>query len=53
MWEPGRCRTIVNKAKANTNLLMLDGEEVVIGGLYTSTTSTVRTGIPFLKDLPW
>ncbi|MBP1647680.1 MAG: pilQ [Bacteroidetes bacterium] len=51
--EPGTVSTIVNKAKANTNLLMLDGEEVVIGGLYTSMTSTVRTGVPFLKDLPW
>jgi len=50
---PGTVSTIVDKAKANTNLLLLDGEEVVIGGLYTSTTTTVRTGVPFLKDLPW
>ena len=50
---PGTVSTIVDKAKANTNLLLLDGEEVVIGGLYTSTSTTVRTGIPFLKDLPW
>jgi len=51
--EPGTVSTIVNKAKANTNLLMLDGEEPVIGGLYTSTTNTIRTRIPVLKDLPW
>jgi len=50
---PGTVSTIVDKAKANTNLLLLDGEEVVIGGLYTSQTSEIRTGIPFLKDLPW
>lgn len=50
---PGTVSTIVDKAKANTNLLMLDGEEVIIGGLYTSTTTTVRTGLPILKDLPW
>jgi general secretion pathway protein D len=50
---PGTVSTIVDKAKANTNLLLLDGEEVVIGGLYTTTTTTIRTGIPFLKDLPW
>jgi general secretion pathway protein D len=50
---PGTVSTIVDKAKANTNLLLLDGEEVVIGGLYTSATSEIRTGVPFLKDLPW
>jgi general secretion pathway protein D len=50
---PGTVSTIVDKAKANTNLLLLDGEEVVIGGLYTSQTSEIRTGVPFLKDLPW
>jgi general secretion pathway protein D len=50
---PGTVSTIVDKAKANTNLLLLDGEEVVIGGLYTSQSSEIRTGVPFLKDLPW
>ena len=50
---PGTITTIVNKTKANTNLLLLDGEETIIGGLYNSEVSTLRTGIPFLKDLPW
>ena len=50
---PGVVSTIINKTKANTNLLLLDGEETVIGGLYNSETNTIRTGVPVLKDLPW
>jgi general secretion pathway protein D len=50
---PGALSTIINKTKANTNLLLLDNEETVIGGLYSNEVSTVRVGIPFLKDLPW
>ncbi len=33
--------------------LLLDGEETVIGGLYINEETIARTGIPFLKDLPW
>lgn len=51
--QPGAISTIINKTKANTNLLLLDGEESIIGGLYNSDVSTVRIGVPFLKDLPW
>jgi len=51
--QPGAISTIINKSKANTNLLLLDGEETIIGGLYHSETSTVRQGVPFFKDLPW
>jgi general secretion pathway protein D len=50
---PGSVSTIINKSKANTNLLLLDGEETIIGGLYDNEVTSVRTGIPFLKDLPW
>ncbi|MBI4534697.1 MAG: type II and III secretion system protein [Ignavibacteriae bacterium] len=50
---PGALTTIINKTKANTNLLLLDGEETIIGGLYSTEINTIRTGIPFLKDLPW
>ncbi len=50
---PGAISTIVNRTKANTNLLLLDGEETIIGGLYSHTINTTRSGIPFLKDLPW
>ena len=51
--QPGQISTIINKTKANTNLLLLDGEESVIGGLYSNQSTTVRSGVPFLKDLPW
>lgn len=43
----------IGRTKAKTVLLMLDGEEAVIGGLYSNFDSKVRTGIPILKDLPW
>ena len=51
--QPGAISTIINKTKATTNLLLLDGEETIIGGLYNSENDVVREGIPFLKDLPW
>lgn len=43
----------ISRTKAKTALLMLDGEEAVIGGLYSNFDSKVRSGIPILKDLPW
>lgn len=38
---------------ATTSSLLLDGEETVIGGLYTNEEKELREGIPVLKDLPW
>ena len=38
---------------AKTSVLLLDGEETVIGGLYVMEESKSREGVPFLKDLPW
>lgn len=43
----------ISRTKAKTVLLMLDGEEAVIGGLYSNFDSKVRSGVPILKDLPW
>lgn len=43
----------IKKASAVTSLLLLDGEETVIGGLYTNDERETREGVPFLKDLPW
>jgi len=51
--DPQSSTTIVNKSKAQTNLLLLDGEESIIGGLYSTESNTIRSGVPFLKDLPW
>jgi len=46
-------RTEIQKTNATTELLMLDGEETIIGGLFATETTTSRSGIPILKDLPW
>lgn len=45
--------TEIRKTNATTQIVMLNGEETVLGGLYVNEESTVRTGVPFLKDLPW
>ncbi|MGD1007837.1 MAG: hypothetical protein ABR980_11480, partial [Ignavibacteriaceae bacterium] len=38
---------------ADTKILMVDGEETVIRGMYIDQITKTREGIPFLKDLPW
>ena len=45
--------TEIKKTNATTQVLMLDGEQTVIGGLFSNEESVSRNGIPFLKDLPW
>ncbi len=50
---PGEISTIINKSQSNTDILLYDGEETVIGGLYDTDTKIERSGIPILKDLPW
>ncbi len=50
---PGQITTEIRKTEAETEVLLLNGEQTVIGGLLINTTTTVRRGIPFLKDLPW
>lgn len=43
----------IKKTDAKTSVLLLDGEETIIGGLYSTETGYTREGVPFLKDLPW
>jgi len=38
--------------EANTELLVDDGETVVIGGVVKTTTNKNETGLPLLKDIP-
>jgi len=45
--------TEIRKTNATTQIVMLDGEETVLGGLFVTEEAVVRNGIPFLKDLPW
>ena len=50
---PGEITTEIKKTVVSTDLLMLHGEDRVIGGLFINEEINVRQGIPFLKDLPW
>lgn len=43
--------TIITR-KAETNVILFDGQTTVIGGLNQETTSDAESGVPFLKDLP-
>lgn len=45
--------TEIKKTTASTQVLLLDGEETILGGLFINEEIVVRNGIPFLKDLPW
>ena len=51
--NPDVVSTEIRKTEATTEVLLLNGEEVVIGGLYDNQESNVTRGIPILKDLPW
>lgn len=50
---PSELSTEIRKTKVTTQVLMLNGESTVIGGLYLNEEKTVRAGIPVLRDLPW
>lgn len=45
--------TEIKKTTASTQVLMLNGEETILGGLFVNEEIITRNGIPFLKDLPW
>lgn len=49
----GGAAPTIDRNQTTTKLLLLDGEEVFISGLYTNDEKVTRTGIPILKDLPW
>jgi len=41
-----------NTREAKANVLVRDGETVVIGGILKDTSSNSDTGVPYLKDIP-
>jgi len=43
--------TIITR-KAETNVILFNGQTTVIGGLSQDKTLTDNAGIPFLKDVP-
>ena len=50
--RPTTAGIVIDRNKADTQLLLLDGEQTIIGGLYSTDRSVSRRGIPILKDLP-
>ncbi len=50
---PDAVSTRIDKQTASTQLILLDGEQTAIAGLFTDEIQSVRKGIPILKDLPW
>jgi len=50
---PSSVSTIITKSKSTTELVLYHNEETVIGGLFETDETNVRSGIPFFKDLPW
>jgi len=50
--RPSASGPIIDRSNANTQVLLLNGEQTVIGGLYSTEESISRRGVPFLKDLP-
>ncbi|NOQ20294.1 MAG: type IV pilus secretin PilQ, partial [Desulfobacterales bacterium] len=43
--------TIITK-NAETNVIQLDGQTIVIGGLNKETSARSDTGVPYLEDIP-
>lgn len=44
---------IIDVREAQTQVLLNDGETIVIGGLLKDVKTKTKVGIPFLVDLPW
>ncbi len=49
----GTTSMVINNEQAATKVLLLNGEQTTIGGLYSTNQTNHREGIPVLKDLPW
>jgi len=43
----------INKTEASSSILLNNGEDAAIAGLYSTDRRTRRSGVPWLKDLPW
>ncbi len=49
----GQITTEIKKTSAESEVLMLNNEETIIGGLFINEETHSRRGIPILRDLPW
>lgn len=45
-------QVVISKREAKSNLVVQDGQTVIIGGLIREDTSKAREGIPFLSKIP-
>ncbi|WP_151749303.1 type IV pilus secretin PilQ family protein [Acinetobacter seifertii] len=43
---------ILNKNNINTNVLVDNGETVILGGVFEQTTTNTQTKVPFFGDIP-
>jgi len=43
---------IINTSEADTRVMVDDGQTAVIGGLIRTNDSSIRRGVPMLKDIP-
>ena len=43
----------INKNEINTNVLVDNGETVVLGGIFEQETRTSQTKVPFFGDIPY
>ena len=50
--QPDAVSTIIRKQQVTTKTLLLDGEATAVAGLFTTSETKIRRGVPFLKDLP-
>jgi type II secretory pathway component GspD/PulD (secretin) len=48
----GETQIIINKTEAATNLVVQDGQTIVIGGLIREDTSKALSGVPYLSKIP-
>jgi len=49
---PAGVAPAINKKEATTELLVMNGETTVIGGIYIDSDSETDSGVPFLMDIP-
>lgn len=50
---PSVVNAIKKITEGKTQVLLLDSEETAIAGLISNETTSLRKGVPILKDLPW
>jgi len=50
--RPGSAGITIDKNETRTQVLLLNGEQTVIGGLFSTEEAIFRKGVPILRDIP-